>query len=120
MYESITKFAGTLKDRETHIECYCEQMDLQDFEEALYGIEGLMDQDYFGTLKRYGLDTDERKLKPSDVAQADLPLVRALLTFCVRSERFCEGSLTAHAKSGFLDDLLLRLQELGKHGATTP
>lgn len=107
MYERLTKYVGTLADRETSSRFGCGTIGMDDF----YGTEGFTDTGYFSTLERHGVDTS-KGIESCDVEHADLDLVRACVTWCARGDRFCDGYLGAHAKSGFLDHCLTRLKEL--------
>lgn len=54
----------------------------------------------------------EMLVDPRNVAVASLQDIRALLTFCVRAERFCEGSWGERIESGSILSILRRLKEL--------
>lgn len=69
------------------------------------------DTDYFETLHRYRIDT--ARCDPASLApDADLPLVRALLTWIVRRDRFCDGALRESVRDGSLIEVLRRLETL--------
>ena len=113
MYERLTKYAGALADRETETIPFCGTAGMDDFIEDFYALEGFGDTDYFDTLRRYGVDeTTGDDFEGCDVGRADLELARALVTYCVRKDRFCAGALGGFARSGFLDRCLLRIKEL--------
>ncbi len=59
----------------------------------------------------HGVDTSDG-IESCDVEHADLDLVRACVTWCVRGDRFCDGCLGARARNGFLNRCLTRLKEL--------
>jgi len=64
----------------------------------------------------YGYDPHEagRMLMNEDaVRAADLPQVKAMLTYCVRGEHFGEGHWGAMVEGGHVRRLLERLAELG-------
>lgn len=111
MYEKLTKYAGTLAGRELETEFGGGSLGMDDFIGDFYAVDGFADTDYFDTLKRYGVDT-ESGVDSCDVEQADLELVRACITWCVRGDRFCDGCLRAYVECGFIDRCLLRLKEL--------
>ncbi len=46
------------------------------------------------------------------IEKADLSLVKTLLTFCVRGERFCDGFWSEVIEAGYIKKLLLRLLKL--------
>jgi hypothetical protein len=46
------------------------------------------------------------------IAAASIELVKAMLTFCVRGERFCDGHWEAMLESGRIQALLQRLEVL--------
>ncbi|NLN45714.1 MAG: hypothetical protein GX153_03980 [Clostridiaceae bacterium] len=69
------------------------------------------DTDYFETLRRYRVDT--ARCDPASLApNADLSLVRALLTWIVRRDRFNEGTLRESVRDGSLIEVLRRLAVL--------
>ena len=111
MYERLTKYAGTLADRETSTIPLCGTDGMSDFINDFYELEDFGDIGYFETLKRYGVEPSDEGFEACDVEHADLGLVRALITTCVRQDRFCSGLLGEFARSGFLDRCLLRLKE---------
>ncbi len=111
MYERLTKYAGTLAGRETSSRFGCGTIGMNDFIDDFYGTEGFTDTSYFSTLERHGVDTSDG-IESCDVEHADLDLVRACVTWCVRGDRFCDGCLGARARNGFLDRCLTRLKEL--------
>ena len=51
---------------------------MDDFIEDFYAVDGFADTDYFGSLKRYGIDT-ESGIDSCDVDHADLELMRLAL-----------------------------------------
>jgi hypothetical protein len=51
---------------------------------------------------------------PERVRTATLPEVRSMLTYCVRSERFGDGSWEVWLREGYIVALLKRLQALRK------
>lgn len=51
---------------------------------------------------------------PNKIAEASLQDIKTLLTFCVRAERFCEGSWGDRVKGGEIKAILTRLAELRK------
>ena len=111
MYERLTKYAGTLAERELETEFGGGTIGVEDFIGDFYAVDCFADTDYFGTLKRYGVDT-ENGIDSCDVGHADLDLVRACITWCVRGDRFCDGCLRAYIECGFIDRCLPRLKEL--------
>jgi len=46
------------------------------------------------------------------IAEASLPQIRTMLTFCVRGERFCDGHWDAMIRDGRIAALLRRLEDL--------
>ena len=54
---------------------------------------------------------------PGFPANADLPTLRAVLTKCVRVDRFCDGALGGSFESGLIRMMLERLAELNAQGA---
>ena len=92
---------------------FCGTEGMGDFVHDFYELEDFADTDYFSTLERYGAEEPAGdEFVDCDVENADLDLVRALITYCVRKDRFCGGALGEFAGSGFLDRCLLRLKEL--------
>ena len=112
MYEGLTKYAGTLAGRDTGAIVFCGTSGMDDFINDFYALEDFGDIGYFETLERYGVEPSDEGFEACDVEHADLDLVRALITTCVRQDRFCSGLLGGFARSGFLDRCLLRLEEL--------
>ncbi len=55
----------------------------------------------------------------SAVAAATLPQIRAMLTYTMRGERFCDGHWAGLARRGRVARLLRRLAALGNGGAGT-
>lgn len=88
---------------------------MDDFIEDFYAVDGFADTDYFGSLKRYGVDT-ESGIDSCDVDHADLELMRACITWCVRGDRFCDGCLRTYVECGFIDRCLLKLRSLTRAG----
>ena len=88
---------------------------MDDFIEDFYAVDGFADTDYFGSLKRYGVDT-ESGIDSCDVDHADLELMRACITWCVRGDRFYDGCLRTYVECGFIDRCLLRLRSLTRAG----
>lgn len=73
------------------------------------GESGLMRTDYMEALK--GVDINDA---PAFIECADMPALRAIFTYFVRQERFCEGLWETAAKNGVFLCLLVRLGELTK------
>lgn len=111
MYEMLTKYAGTLADRKLGSCLGCGTVGLEDFVDDFYAFEGFADAGYDETIAQYGIDASE-SVECCDVEHANLDLLRACITWCVRGDRFCDGLLGSYAKNGFLDRCLVRLKEL--------
>lgn len=111
MYERLTKYAGTLAARETSADFCSGTIGMDDFLDDFYELEGFADTSYFETLEHYGVEASDAGFNSCDVEHADSRLVRALITTCVRQDRFCDGLLGNFARSGFLDRCLNRLKE---------
>ena len=58
---------------------------MDDFIRDFYGLDGFVDRDYFETIERYGVDTSDG-IEGCDVEHADLDLLRAFVTWCVRGD----------------------------------
>lgn len=112
MYERLTRYAGTLADRDVTSEGCWWTVGLDDFVDDFYGLDGFCVVGYQDMLGLYGIEMSDERFAACDVEHADLNLVRALITTCVRQERFCDGLLGRFAKDGFLDRCLIRLREL--------
>ncbi|WLD93807.1 DUF6508 domain-containing protein [Alkalihalobacillus sp. AL-G] len=69
----------------------------------------LLDSDYFGTLKKHGLSSEELI---SEIDDADIGLTKAILTYYVRQERFCDGLWASAVKDKVFYKILIRLREL--------
>ena len=53
-------------------------------------------------------------LESDDIIKtASLAQIKAMLTYCVRGERFCDGQWGAMIERGYVRLLLLRLAEIG-------
>lgn len=59
-------------------------------------------------------NADEVLSDPKKIAEASLQDIKTLLTFCVRAERFCEGSFGDRIKRGDAQAILTRLAILRK------
>ncbi len=112
MYERLTKYAGTLASRKVRAEPFSGTEGMGDFIDDFYELEDFGDTRYSDTLRRYGVEKSREAFAACDVEHADLPLVRAMITSCVREDRFIGGALGFYAESGFLDRCLTRLKEL--------
>lgn len=113
MYERLTKYAGTLANRELGNELGGGTLGMDDFIEDFYALEGFADTGYFATLERYGAGA-AGGVAACDVEHADLDLLRACVIWCVRGDRFCDGLLKVYAENGILDRCLMRLRELDR------
>ena len=68
------------------------------------------DQDYFATMERHGIG--EGSEWHANVEALDLRATVALLTFLLRVDHYCEGSLKGLLEDGYLLRVLRRLAEL--------
>ena len=66
---------------------------------------------YLETIREYGFDTGS-----NDFSDADLPLIRALLTFFTRGERFCDGFQAERIENGWISAILKRLKKICESG----
>lgn len=61
----------------------------------------------------YDVETTSRMIRdPERIGCASLDEIRAMLTFCVRGERFFDGHWKAMLNKGFIRQLLTRLRDL--------
>ena len=60
-------------------------------------------------------NADEVLSNPKKIAEASLQDIKTLLTFCVRAERFSEGSWGARVRGGEITAILNRLATLRLH-----
>lgn len=61
----------------------------------------------------YDVEITSRMIRdPERIGCASLEEIRAMLTFCLRGERFCDGHWKAMLNKGFILQLLTRLQDL--------
>lgn len=67
-------------------------------------------QDYLKHCKE--IDPDKKRMDSLDVTDFSLRDTVCYLTFCVRADRFCDGALYSHVKSGFVPLLLKKFKEL--------
>ncbi len=105
-YENVTRFLTALE------EATAERVGdvlYGEFMPACYEPD-ITDHDYFATLEGYGLTGN----KPwhANVEALDLRATVALLTFVLRADHFCEGSLMGSLEDGYLLRVLRRLAEL--------
>jgi ribA/ribD-fused uncharacterized protein len=105
-FERITRFVSPL-----------ESAPAERVGEVLYGEfmpacyePDITDHDYFSTLEHYGL-TGNRPWH-ANVEALDLRATVALLTFVLRADHFCEGSLMGSLEDGYLVRVLRRIAEL--------
>ena len=101
---------GSSKDGNITPPFCCYSNELARFLKAFYAHDVLGDKDYSGTLKRYGIEDEESGVKAISAANTELLL--AILTFCVRGDRFCEGLLDSAIQEGIIVGILKRLCEL--------
>ncbi|WP_257009373.1 DUF6508 domain-containing protein [Bacillus sp. 7884-1] len=80
---------------------------LKDFIKEVYKTD-LMKSNYLEYLEERLLVKDYAIAVPT----ADFELLRAILTFYVRSERFCDGAWANSAKEGIFLRILYRLKEV--------
>lgn len=72
---------------------------------------------------RYDMEQARRiVLSPDAIGRAGFDQLRAALTFCIRSERFCDGHVGAMIERGVLQALLRRLEKIhrGSTNASDP
>lgn len=61
----------------------------------------------------YDVETTSRMIRdPERISRANLGEIRAMLTFCVRGEKFFEGHWRSMLNQGFIRQLLTRLRDL--------
>jgi len=79
------------------------------FEQEVYE-SGLMDHDYHASLEKAGFFG----IKDQDdwISKATQPGIWALITFCLRGERFCDGFLAKQLQNKTFAKLLRRLKEI--------
>lgn len=73
----------------------------------------LVDHNYLDTIGAKGIKGNER-LGIEIIESADLELIKAIMTYYVRQERFCDGLWYSAARDGIFLALLMRLNELVK------
>jgi hypothetical protein len=83
---------------------------LKEFIKKVYKSD-LMKSDYLDYLDERDLDRDYASAVPT----ADFELLRAILTFYVRQDRFVEGAWAGSAKEGVFLRILYRLKELDRY-----
>lgn len=74
---------------------------------------GILTPDYLETLNRYGVHADTGSFQKA-IPDADRRLVRAILTYIIRQERYCDGLIASAIESGTMAALLRRLREIEK------
>ena len=84
--------------------------ELQRFLDVFYKHDELSDKDYFGTLKRHGIEDEESRVKA--IPSANVELLLAMLTFYIRGDRFSEGFLDCAIQEGVIVGILKRLREI--------
>ncbi len=82
---------------------------LTDFIQAVYGTD-LMDKNYTGTLEKHNLPMSDHLADFID--EANIDLVKAILTCYVRQERFCDGLWATAIKDKVFYKILMRLKHL--------
>ena len=83
------------------------------FEKSCYNLD-LMESDYLGLLKESGGD---EKTWMREIESMDLPTLKALLTYCIRGERFCDGFWIGFLEEKTFARILRRMRELGNEVA---
>lgn len=76
----------------------------------------LLDTDYLATLQRAGLA--ELPAMVASIEGADLALIKGILTYFIRQERFCEGLWVQAVEEGVFYRLVIRLLQLREDLAT--
>jgi hypothetical protein len=81
---------------------------LSDFVQVVYD-SGIMMKDYMEHLQDIiGVDRNMKQI----IDYADFDTLRALLTYHIREERFCDGAWEDSANNGIFLAMLIRLQQL--------
>jgi len=87
-----------------------------EYDQTLYdfiadaSVSKLMCTDYVEVIEKQGLNSPSKMVEAID--RADLNVLRAILTWVIRSERFCEGSWATALEEGVFLKILKRLQQL--------
>lgn len=85
--------------------------EVADFLKAVYD-DNLMDKEYNKHIEENGIDLSKQLIKDIDISNMGAKMVLTLLTYIIRSDRFCEGALKSAIESGTITKLLKRLREL--------
>ena len=78
----------------------------------MYDMNEFMDRDYDETLNSCGIDVNMQGEEQIDVTEADDKEVLALITYVIKSERFCDGEIKSVVESGTMTRWLERLKEI--------
>ncbi|MDF2947131.1 MAG: ADP-ribosylation/Crystallin [Bacillales bacterium] len=121
-YEKLLKFIDYFEDDTQQI-CTWEKEDrvivmgypnydnlLIEFIDAVHEV-GILRTDYLDYLEK---NIDNSKQQNENIATADIDLLRAILTYYVRQERFVDGSWNNAAKDKTFLSILYRLEQLLK------
>ena len=88
---------------------YCYDQKIYDFFNLVITLE-LVDYNYLKSLEDAGYFKCDNQAE--FIAKADLPILKSLLTFCQRGERFCTGFLVGILDNKVLAKILRRMQEI--------
>ncbi len=69
----------------------------------------LVERDYIGVLKASGKNAEEWM---EEIESMDLPTLKALLTYCIRGERFCDGFWISLLREKTFARILKRIREV--------
>ncbi len=72
----------------------------------LVASKGWMDRDYLSNIDDSFLGNDE------PINKADIPQIKSMLTYCLRSERFGDGLWDGYIREGVIVKILKRLEQL--------
>jgi len=82
---------------------------VKEFEQTVYDLD-FIDHDYQATLEKAGFYACQDRNQW--VLKSDCTALKAVLTYCLRGERFCTGFLASILDSKLLVSILKRLKEL--------
>ena len=118
--EELLAFLPMLEDPQTPVVLEWKGMGFDDTKEFPYSIYSIEIKEFFRIAAQpWWSDPDYLSYSPSDmikddaaIASANLDQLKAMLSWCVRDERFCSGHWEAVVRLGKVAAVLRRLREM--------
>jgi len=99
---------GQWVEKRGQVPYFSESQDVIEFHLALYREKFIFEFDWM----KWGEELERYKSKPDMLEDADLRIVRQILTAHSRADRFVEGHFGGELKSGYIIAVLRRLQAI--------